>query len=162
MPSSIYTRTRSSLAAATACFALLAAGSLASCGDEDSEDSSEAARSAAPTTDEAGDTAIGDPTGLTYDATGDPRDATIEIALRDITLVPQFITALPGQTLRWTNEDDVPHQIQAYNNRDFSSKRLAKGDSFTWTFPRKPGRGAYYRCSIHPVEMDGKADIADP
>jgi plastocyanin len=149
-------------AAATTCFALLLAGSLAGCGgDDDSRGSDQAATRTPTQDDQTADPATGDPTGNTYDATGDPPDATIKIALKDVAFVPQYITALPGQTLEWTNHDDVSHRIKDVDQGDFASKTLAKGETYKYTFPTEGARGVQYRCTIHP-EMGGRTDIADP
>jgi hypothetical protein len=87
----------SAFAAATTCLALLLGGSLAGCGDdEDSQGSNQAATPTPPQDDQTADRATGDPTGNTYDATGDPPDATIKIALKDRAFVPRYITALPA------------------------------------------------------------------
>jgi len=153
----------SAFAAATTCFALLLGGSLAGCGDDEESQGSNQAATATPTQDDqAADRATGDRSGNTYDATDDSPDATIKIALKDRAFVPRYITALPGQTLVWTNEDDEPHKIQAVNNADFASKKLAKGQTYRYTFPTDADRGVEYRCSIHPEEMDGRTDIATP
>ena len=149
------------MAAATACCALLGTGGLAGCGDDgDSED--QAATPAPAEDNQAADTATGDPTGNTYDATNDPPDATIKIALKDRTFVPQYVTALPGQTVLWTNEDDEPHKLQAVNSATFASKKLAKGQTYKYTFPKDAERGLEYRCSIHPETMSGLTEMVAP
>lgn len=152
-----------SFAAATTCFALLLAGALAGCGggDDDSQGSDRATTPTPTQNDQAADPGTGDATARTYDATGDPPDATIKIALKDVAFVPQYITALPGQTLAWTNEDDVPHRIKDVDQGDFASKTLAKGQTYKYTFPTEGARGVQYRCTIHP-EMGGRTAIADP
>ena len=151
----------SAFAAALTCFALLLGGSLAGCGDDDDSQGSDRAAAPKPTPDDqAADPATGDPTGNTYDATGDPPDATIKIALKGRAFVPQYVTAVPGQTLEWTNEDDVSHRIKDLDQGDFAPKTLAPGETYTYTFPTEGARAVQYICTIHP-EMGGRTGIAD-
>ena len=127
----------------------------------DSQRSNPAATPTPTQDNQAADPATGDPTGNTYDATGDPPDATIKIALRDRAFVPQYVTALPGQTLEWTNEDDVSHRIKDLDQRLLAPKTLAPGATYEYTFPTEGARGVGYICTIHP-EMGGRTNIADP
>jgi plastocyanin len=82
--------------------------------------------------------------------------------LKDGAFVPQYVTALPGQTVLWTNEDDEPHKIQAVDSADFASTKLAKRPTCKYTFSEDAERGVEYRCSIHPETMSGLTDIATP
>ena len=155
-------RSRRAVAAATACCALVGAGGLAGCGD-DGED--QAATPAPAEDNQAADTATGDPTGNTYDATGEPRNASIKIALRDTDIVPEYLTVRPGQTLVFTNEDDVPHKITARENTPrFPSKAIAKGESFKLKLDKDAikgveGYGIDYGCAFHPEQMSGRAAL---
>jgi len=53
-----------------------------------------------------------------------------------------------GQTVTWTNEDDVAHNVIADSGASFKSDLLNKGGTFTFT-PKKAGT-IEYECTIHP------------
>jgi plastocyanin len=110
--------------------ALLALALLAGCGTE---------KSAGPK--DAGGNAGGPPT-----ATG---GKTVHVVMRDILFVPDKITARVGQTVRWTNEDDVAHTVKAEKGAKFASKGpLSKGDTYEVKLSN-PGTIGYV-CTIHP------------
>lgn len=60
---------------------------------------------------------------------------------------PKEITVSVGDTVTWTNKDDVPHTVTAYD-KSFDSKLFKGEESWSHTFT-KPGRYEYY-CSPHP------------
>lgn len=60
---------------------------------------------------------------------------------------PKEITVSVGDTITWTNKDDMPHTVTAYDG-SFDSKLFKGGESWSHTFT-KPGRYEYY-CSPHP------------
>jgi len=66
---------------------------------------------------------------------------------------PKNVNISPGQTISWTNKDEVAHTITSAN---FKSGVLNTGKSFSYTFNEK---GIYdYYCSIHP-ELTGKVIV---
>ena len=65
---------------------------------------------------------------------------------------PRSLTVKVGQTVTWTNDDDIPHTVVA-TDKSFRSKVLDTGQSFSFTFT-KAGEFAYF-CSLHPM-MTGK------
>jgi plastocyanin len=110
------------------CAGFAASGSLAGCGDDEDSAGSDRAATPTPTKEDVSAPAASE---NTLDATGEPRNASIKIALRDTDIVPEYLTVLPGQTLVFTNEDDVPHRITARENAPrFAPKTLANGQSF--------------------------------
>jgi plastocyanin len=110
--------------------ALLALALLAGCGTE---------KSAGPK--DAGGNAEGPPT-----AAG---GKTVHVVMRDILFVPDKVTARVGQTVRWTNEDDVAHTVKAEKGAKFASKGpLSKGDTYEVKLSN-PGTIGYV-CTIHP------------
>jgi plastocyanin len=58
------------------------------------------------------------------------------------------ITIPAGTTVKWTNNDDVPHVVTSDDNKLFKSKALDTDDRFSFTFT-KPGTYNYY-FAIHP------------
>jgi amicyanin len=68
---------------------------------------------------------------------------------------PPEITIAVGDTVTWTNEDDVQHTATALQSA-FDSGLLANGASFSFTFTEA---GAYdYRCTPHPF-MTGRVIV---
>ncbi len=63
-----------------------------------------------------------------------------------------MLTVKVGQTVTWTNDDDIPHTVVA-TDKSFKSKVLDTGESFSFTFT-KAGLVPYF-CSLHP-HMTGK------
>jgi plastocyanin len=68
---------------------------------------------------------------------------------------PNPITVAAGTTIRWTNRDDIPHNVVS-DDKSFKSKVLDTDETFAYTFA-KPGTYTYF-CSIHP-KMTGKVVV---
>ena len=72
-------------------------------------------------------------------------DATVNID--NFTFAPAQLTVKAGTTVKWRNEDDIPHTV-ASTTRTFKSKALDTDDTFSFTFQ---DAGTYeYFCSLHP------------
>ncbi len=70
---------------------------------------------------------------------------TSEIAIKNFAFNPDKLKIKAGATVKWTNQDSVPHQIKAGS---FNSDVLGTGDSFEFRFSQP---GSYdYACGIHP------------
>lgn len=65
------------------------------------------------------------------------------------------ITVAAGTTVKWTNNDDIPHTVRAVDG-SFHSKAMDSSDTFAFTFT-KPGVYSYF-CSLHP-KMVGKVVV---
>ncbi len=76
----------------------------------------------------------------------------VAVHISNFTFGPKAVTVKVGQTVTWTNEDDIPHTVVA-TDKSFRSKVLDTGQSFSFTFT-KAGQFAYF-CSLHPM-MTGK------
>jgi plastocyanin len=74
----------------------------------------------------------------------------VRVALKDILFVPEKVTARVGQSVRWTNQDDVQHTVKASKGADFESKTLSKGDTYVAKLT-KTGTIDYV-CTIHPSQ----------
>ena len=57
-----------------------------------------------------------------------------------------------GTTVRWTNRDDLPHNVVS-TTKAFKSPTLDTGETFSYTF-KDAGTFEYY-CGLHP-RMTGK------
>jgi plastocyanin len=79
----------------------------------------------------------------------------VAVHISNFTFGPKAVTVKVGQTVTWTNDDDIPHTVVA-TDKSFRSKVLDTGESFSFTFT-KPGQIAYF-CSLHPM-MTGKVTV---
>jgi plastocyanin len=79
----------------------------------------------------------------------------VTVHISNFTFGPKMATVKVGQTIIWTNDDDIPHTVVA-TDKSFRSKVLDTGQSFSFTFT-KPGQVAYF-CSLHPM-MTGKVTV---
>ncbi|HZS27378.1 MAG TPA: cupredoxin family copper-binding protein [Candidatus Angelobacter sp.] len=78
-----------------------------------------------------------------------------EVKIDNFVFAPNPVTVPAGTTIRWTNRDDIPHNVVA-EDKSFKSKVMDTDESFTYTFS-KPGTYIYF-CSIHP-RMTGKVVV---
>ena len=88
-------------------------------------------------------------------AAQDPKPAETAIKIDNFIFSPNPITVAAGTTIRWTNRDDIPHNVVS-DDKSFKSKVLDTDETFTYTFA-KPGTYTYF-CSIHP-KMTGKVVV---
>ncbi|HYN70250.1 MAG TPA: cupredoxin family copper-binding protein [Candidatus Eisenbacteria bacterium] len=77
---------------------------------------------------------------------------TIEVEIEDLTFKTEPVQAKVGDTISWTNKDDVPHSA-ALDDGSCATDTLNKGDAGNLTFSA-PGTYAYH-CAIHPTQMKG-------
>ena len=82
-----------------------------------------------------------------------PTNTAIDID--NFTFSPPTITVASGTTVKWTNDDDIPHTVRAVDG-SFHSKAMDTSDSYAFTF-NKPGVYSYF-CSLHP-NMVGKVVV---
>jgi plastocyanin len=71
-------------------------------------------------------------------------DASVKIG--NFTFAPQELRVKAGTTVKWTNEDDIPHTI--VSPPQVRSQPLDTDQTFSFTFAR-PGTYKYF-CSLHP------------
>jgi plastocyanin len=81
-----------------------------------------------------------------------PVTAAPAVHISNFTFAPALLKVRVGQTVTWTNDDDIPHTVTA-NDHSFKSKVLDTGERFSFTFT-KVGLVSYF-CSLHP-HMTGK------
>jgi amicyanin len=79
----------------------------------------------------------------------------VEIKIDNFVFSPSTITVPAGSTVRWTNHDDIPHNVVS-DDKTIKSKVMDTDESFSYTFA-KPGTYNYF-CSIHP-KMTGKVVV---
>jgi len=90
-----------------------------------------------------------------FAATAGQEKPATEVKIDNFVFAPNTVTIAAGTTIRWTNRDDIPHNVVA-EDKSFKSKVMDTDESFTYTFA-KPGTYTYF-CSIHP-KMTGKVVV---
>jgi plastocyanin len=71
---------------------------------------------------------------------------TITVTIDNFTFAPTELKVKVGDTVTWTNHDDIPHTVVSAGK--FRSKTMDTDDSFSFTFA---ATGDYkYFCSLHP------------
>ena len=88
--------------------------------------------------------------GLASQSIANAEEVTIKI--ENFTFNPPELTVKPGTTVKWENDDDIPHSILEEKTA-FRSKPLDTGEEFKMTFDQ-PGEVTYF-CGLHP-HMKGK------
>lgn len=78
-----------------------------------------------------------------------------QVKIDNFVFSPNQLTVPTGSTIRWTNHDDIPHNVVS-DDKSFKSKVLDTDETFAYTFTR-PGTYTYF-CSIHP-KMTGKVIV---
>ena len=74
------------------------------------------------------------------------RADTTAISIDNFTFTPPELKVKVGDTVTWTNHDDIPHTVVSAGK--FRSKTLDTDNSFSFTFT---AAGDYkYFCSLHP------------
>jgi plastocyanin len=94
------------------------------------------------------DTGVEARTEFTVSAKSASAESTLPVAMKDIKFDPEALSATVGQTIEWTNEDTVDHNVTATEGEEFKSKAFGKGGTFSYTLD-KPGKVTYV-CTLHP------------
>ena len=86
---------------------------------------------------------------------------TAEVTMREIQFQPASVTIPKGGSVRWTNEETVPHDVTKTGGPgpDFKSGEsggMAEGDTFSQTFD-SPGKVDYV-CTVH-ANMKGTVTV---
>jgi plastocyanin len=70
----------------------------------------------------------------------------IKVSLDNFTFAPNEVKVKVGDTVTWTNHDDIPHTVVSAGK--FRSKTMDTDGTFSFTFT---SAGDYkYFCSLHP------------
>lgn len=73
--------------------------------------------------------------------------APVNLGIASFAFAPEAVSASPGQTIIWTNNDRVRHTVTSVDKL-WDSRPIAPGQSFSVTLDRA-STYAYY-CAIHP------------
>ena len=115
---------------------------VAGCGDDDDDDGG---GGAATTEQPAGEDGGG---GGDDDAGGDGGAGGAEVSMEGIAFQPAEVTVSVGDTVTWTNNDSVGHDVTADSFNSGEPGDMGSGDTFDHTFQEA---GTFdYVCSVHP------------
>ena len=74
------------------------------------------------------------------------RAQEVSVTIDNFTFTPVELKVKVGDTVTWTNHDDIPHTVVSAGK--FRSKTMDTDDKFSFTFT---SAGDYkYFCSLHP------------
>jgi|CXWL01.1.fsa_nt_gi plastocyanin len=138
----------------TACLGI----ALVACGGDDDENK------AGGTTPPAGST-----TAAPTKAAGDSESGALTVAAKDFSFALDKTSVKKGSQVdvAFENQGSAPHTINFYTDEaytkpiaDAESGRVSGGGSkaFTFTAPAD-GTAAYYRCEVHPAQMQGEITL---
>jgi plastocyanin len=74
--------------------------------------------------------------------------ATVAVSMKNIQFAPKSVTAKVGQTVKWTNDDSVDHNVTATSGETFKSSTFGQGATYSHKLT-KAGTISYV-CTIHP------------
>jgi plastocyanin len=83
---------------------------------------------------------------LLWFATGSAHAETVAVSIDNFTFAPVELKLKVGDTVTWTNHDDIPHTVVSAGK--FRSKTLDTDDSFAFTFTTAGDYKCF--CSLHP------------
>lgn len=79
----------------------------------------------------------------------------VTVSIDNFTFSPAEVTVVPGTTVTWVNNDDIPHTV-VEKTQAFRSKVIDTEGKFSFTF-MTVGDFTYF-CSLHP-HMTGKVVV---
>ena len=77
-----------------------------------------------------------------------PAAAEVPVDIRDFAYSPNLIEIAAGDTVTWTNQDEVPHTATGEDRDVLQSGTISPGASFSQVFP-EAGEFGYF-CEFHP------------
>lgn len=77
----------------------------------------------------------------------------VAVTMGDNFFEPATVTVATGDRVVWTHAGNRPHDVTADNGAFSSPRRMANGQSFTYT-ATAPGTYTYL-CTVHPAMMKG-------
>ncbi len=80
-----------------------------------------------------------------------PAGGIVQVTMANIAFNPAQTTAKVGQTVKWSNQDGVPHTVKAVKGENFKSKDLQPGQSYSYKLDH--AGTIQYVCTIHPQMM---------
>jgi plastocyanin len=86
--------------------------------------------------------------GASAEAEQDAATAEVPVDIRDFAYSPNPIEINAGDTVTWTNQDEVPHTATGEDRDVLQSGTIAPGASFSQVFPEAGEFGFF--CEFHP------------
>lgn len=78
------------------------------------------------------------------------------VSISDMTFQPGSVTVAAGDTVTWTNKDNMRHTVTADDGSFGTSQPLRQNQTFSHTFDAE---GTFpYHCEIHP-DMTGEVIV---
>ena len=87
-----------------------------------------------------------------------PAGGSVAVAMQNIAFSPATLHAKVGQTVKWTNMDQVPHNVTYVSGPSFNSSSTF-GNGGTFTLKLTKAGTIEYRCTIHP-QMTAKIVVS--
>jgi plastocyanin len=79
-----------------------------------------------------------------------------DVSMKDIKFNPSTVNIKVGDTVTWTNDDSVGHDVTGDGFKSGDAGGLQSGDTFKHKFDKA---GTFkYRCTVHPG-MTGEVDV---
>ena len=79
----------------------------------------------------------------------------MEVRIENFSFAPKSLAVSTGTRVKWTNRDDIPHNVVSTDNK-FASPVLDTDQEFSFVF-REPGSYRYF-CKLHPM-MTGTVTV---
>ncbi len=79
-----------------------------------------------------------------------PSTGTVPITMKVLAFQPSSVHAGVGQTVVWTNEDNLPHNVIYVSGPKFTSSRPRIRNGTTFSIKLTQPGTIHYFCSIHP------------
>lgn len=73
---------------------------------------------------------------------------THTVVIRELKFQPAVLTVSVGDTVKWKNDDIVPHTATSTESKEFDSGNLAVGSS--WKYVARKKGTYFYICTLHP------------
>jgi plastocyanin len=88
------------------------------------------------------------------------QSGTVQVAYRNIAIAPDTIKVKVGSTIKWTDFDNVTHNVTSQSGpTKFASANLNQGSTFSYKVT-KPGV-IHYLCTYHPASMNGTIEVVN-
>jgi len=88
---------------------------------------------------------------------GGSKAATPVVSMQGLRFHPPIVEVHVGQRVRWSNADDVDHNVTAVAGATFKSQAFGRGGSYSFAATH-PG-AVKYVCTLHPG-MSGTIKVA--
>ncbi len=86
------------------------------------------------------------------------QSGTVQIAYRNVAIEPDVVKVKVGSTIRWTNYDEVPHNVVSEGGpMRFASRQFGEGGTFQIKVT-KTGV-IHYECTLEPTTMNGTIEV---